>query len=87
MGLTGCFRKFQLDFDFRTVIFFGQEPFAGSLQLLGACNYPICRFVFTDRSHFSLNLSQTQIPTGTLVTIKLTMGVAIPTCSLDSSPS
>ena len=33
MGLTGGFRKLQLDFDFITVIFLGQEPITGSLQL------------------------------------------------------
>ena len=45
MGLTGGFRKFQLDFDFITVIFLGQEPITGSLQLP---HNPVASFSQTD---------------------------------------
>ena len=43
--------------------------YRGRSPSLGACNYPIfLSGVFTDRSIFSLHLSQIQIPKGTLVT-------------------
>ena len=45
MGLTGGFRNIQLDFDFRTVIFLGQEPITESLQLP---HNPVVAFSQTD---------------------------------------